>query len=135
MISGNEKFSFAKNALIMANLRLVISIAKKHMNRGLELSDLTQDGNVGLIRAIDKFDYRRGFKFSTYATWWIKQAITRSLSDTPKTIRLPVHVIEQKSKVNRVIAKYRQDHGRDPSDDYIAKELGTKYEEVKKSVD
>lgn len=132
IISGQEKYSAAKGKMIKANLRLVISIAKRSMNKGMDLSDLTQEGNVGLMRAVDKFDYRRGFKFSTYATWWIKQGITRSLSDTPKTIRLPVHVKELQTKVNRVIAKYRQDNSRDPSDDFIAKETGIDREQVKK---
>lgn len=132
MLSGQKRYINAKGQMIKANLRLVISIAKRSMNKGMDLSDLTQEGNVGLMRAVDKFDYRRGFKFSTYATWWIKQGITRSLSDTPKTIRLPVHVKEQQTKVNRVIAKYRQDNSRDPSDDFIAKETGIEREQVKK---
>lgn len=132
MLSGQKRYTDAKGQMIKANLRLVISIAKRSMNKGMELSDLTQEGNVGLMRAVDKFDYRRGFKFSTYATWWIKQGITRSLSDTPKTIRLPVHVKELQTKVNRVIAKYRQDNSRDPSDDFISKETGIDREQVKK---
>lgn len=132
MISGQSRYKTAKGKMIKANLRLVISIAKRSMNKGMEISDLIQEGNVGLMRAVDKFDYRRGFKFSTYATWWIKQGITRSLSDMPKTIRLPVHVKDLQTKANRVIAKYRQTHSRDPSDEYIAKEINITKEQVKK---
>lgn len=131
MISGQARYDKAKVSMIQANLRLVISIAKKDMHKGLHLTDLIQDGNEGLMRAVDKFDYRRGFKFSTYATWWIKQAITRALADTPKTIRLPVHVIESRNKINRVIAKYKQENGRDPSIDFIVQETEIEADKVK----
>ncbi|MEI0491157.1 RNA polymerase sigma factor RpoD [Brachyspira intermedia] len=129
--SSRRKIAQAKDHIVKANLRLVIAIAKKYVNRGLHFFDLVQEGNIGLIKAVDKFEYKKGYKFSTYATWWIRQAITRSISDQARTIRVPVHMIEQINKVQRVLRQYMQQHGREPSIQEIAKALSWPESRVK----
>lgn len=129
--SARRHIARAKDHIVKANLRLVIAIAKKYVNRGLHFFDLVQEGNIGLIKAVDKFEYKKGYKFSTYATWWIRQAITRSISDQARTIRVPVHMIEQINKVTRVLRQYMQQYGREPSIQEIAKALGCPESRVK----
>ncbi|HHQ40861.1 MAG TPA: RNA polymerase sigma factor RpoD [Chromatiales bacterium] len=132
MSIGEARARRAKKEMVEANLRLVISIAKKYTNRGLQFLDLIQEGNIGLMKAVDKFEYRRGYKFSTYATWWIRQAITRSIADQARTIRIPVHMIETINKLNRVARQMLQEMGREPKPEELAERLDMPEDKVRK---
>jgi len=128
---GKKIADESKTRMAKSNLRLVVSIAKRYTNRGLPFLDLIQEGNIGLMKAVDKFEYKKGYKFSTYATWWIRQAISRAIADQARTIRIPIHMIETINRINKIIRKHLQEEGREPDIDTIAEEVGLSVDKVK----
>jgi RNA polymerase primary sigma factor len=128
---GKTKSEVAKTRMAKSNLRLVVSIAKRFTNRGLPFLDLIQEGNIGLMKAVDKFEYKKGFKFSTYATWWIRQAISRAIADQARTIRIPIHMIETINRINKIIRKHLQESGKEPDLETISAEVGLSIDKVK----